>query len=682
MRHLFSLAFVRAKRSCRRALLGFAGITPVHGLWGPGIRLFRDVSLAAKGWAVMGCLLVPLLVLVTHEVVESLEELTLYEEAQTSIRHWDSLRGLQTVVTDLMGQRFPGNKKSDLTAGINSAESTAFARVQESLSPSTATAVQRALQTLTERRKAALESLKPGADFRTAGGPWASSMALQAYLLALAPLKQESLPALKAVTERHPDMAALQQGALHMSSRLDLALQRLADAGIDTLASEARASARAKMHDAGIEVRVLMDISRPALEAAVAWGALDAHLLDTQWQRVQQLLDASLSVGRAASTAASQAEVAAISGLDAPQYASIATAAISARADLHAAAARSLSARMDAGLSALRQRLALAVAMSMVGIVMGVYVVLSVYKVVAGGILSICSHAAAMAEGRLALQARGWGKDEFGKALTSLGESSRHMAQLLETVTQGVSAVSLASRDVAQGNASLKGRTGEIRGSIADVARRTHSFSGAMDSCAVQVEQAAEHVRAMRANARRSRKAVQGLREGMRNLRAKSSEITQVVTLVESVTYQTKLLALNASVEAARAGPAGKGFAVVAQEVRALAQRSEEAAQRIHDIVTASVEEIEQGNLMAERVDEAVQQTDEKIETVDLIMSEVVQLTRSGMEESQQVLGIARNVEESANGNSQIVEQLFEASTSLREQGDRLKRSVQPFVLA
>jgi methyl-accepting chemotaxis protein len=320
--------------------------------------------------------------------------------------------------------------------------------------------------------------------------------------------------------------------------------------------------------------------------------------------------------------------------------------------------------------------------MSMVGIVMGVYVVLSVYKVVAGGILSICSHAAAMAEGRLALQARGWGKDEFGKALTSLGESSRHMAQLLETVTQGVSAVSLASRDVAQGNASLKGRTGEIRGSIADVARRTHSFSGAMDSCAVQVEQAAEHVRAMRANARRSRKAVQGLREGMRNLRAKSSEITQVVTLVESVTYQTKLLALNASVEAARAGPAGKGFAVVAQEVRALAQRSEEAAQRIHDIVTASVEEIEQGNLMAERVDEAVQQTDEKIETVDLIMSEVVQLTRSGMEESQQVLGIARNVEESANGNSQIVEQLFEASTSLREQGDRLKRSVQPFVLA
>lgn len=681
MKEFISLAIARVGPVWRQVHRQLAALVPTKKMWRPGVRLFRDVSLAIKGWAAMSCVLLPFLVLMTHEVVENFEEVAAYKDARLAIEQWDALHDLQMTVAGLMRQTPSGREKSEMTERISTNEAAAFAHAREKLASSTSSAGQRALKALMDQRQAALESLKADADLKTTEGPRASTVALQAYLSAMAPLRQELLSRLKSVTDRHPGMAALQQGELHMSSRLDRALQRVTDTGAGMLAGESRPPTRAQAQDNATEVRLLMEISRPALEMAVALGTLDGHLLEAQWQRVHQLLDVSWSVARAASTATSAADVAAISGFDARQYASVAAAAVSARADLHGAALRSLSGRVEASLGKLRQRMVLAAAISAAWLFLGAYVVLSVYKVISGGIASICLHAAAMAEGRLAVQARGWGKDEFGRALTSLGESSRRMMQLLETVTQGVSAVSLASRDVAQGNASLKGSTGEIRGSIADVARRTHSFSSAMEGCAVQVEQAAEHVRAMRSNARRSRKAVQSLREGMRSLRAKSSEITQVVTLVESVTYQTKLLALNASVEAARAGPAGKGFAVVAQEVRALAQRSEEAAQRIHDIVTASVDEIEQGNLMAERVDEAVQQTDDKIKTVDLIMGDVVQLTQSGMEESQQVLGIARNVEESANGNSQIVEQLFDASTSLREQGDKLKRCVQPFAL-
>jgi methyl-accepting chemotaxis protein len=151
--------------------------------------------------------------------------------------------------------------------------------------------------------------------------------------------------------------------------------------------------------------------------------------------------------------------------------------------------------------------------------------------------------------------------------------------------------------------------------------------------------------------------------------------------MMETVTFQTKLLSLNASVEAARAGEAGKGFAVVAQEVRALAERSEKAAGKIRDIVAASVSDIEEGSVLATRANTAVQQTDEQIQAVNALMADVVRLTREGMQESQAVLGIARTVEAAVSGNVQLIDQLSGAAGSLRDQGDALRRSVRHFVL-
>jgi methyl-accepting chemotaxis protein len=202
-----------------------------------------------------------------------------------------------------------------------------------------------------------------------------------------------------------------------------------------------------------------------------------------------------------------------------------------------------------------------------------------------------------------------------------------------------------------------------------------------MDACASVVERASEHARDARANARMGSKSMATLQQRMRSLEARSREINQMVTMMETVTFQTKLLSLNASVEAARAGEAGKGFAVVAQEVRALAERSEKAAGKIRDIVAASVSDIEEGSVLATRANTAVQQTDEQIQAVNALMADVVRLTREGMQESQAVLGIARTVEAAVSGNVQLIDQLSGAAGSLRDQGDALRRSVRHFVL-
>ena len=83
---------------------------------------------------------------------------------------------------------------------------------------------------------------------------------------------------------------------------------------------------------------------------------------------------------------------------------------------------------------------------------------------------------------------------------------------------------------------------------------------------------------------------------------------------------------------------------------------------------------------MSERVGESVRLTDERVSEVSAIMGDIVRLTQAGRDESREVVGITREVEDSASGNARMVEQLANASAGLREQGDHLKRSMQHFV--
>ena len=121
---------------------------------------------------------------------------------------------------------------------------------------------------------------------------------------------------------------------------------------------------------------------------------------------------------------------------------------------------------------------------------------------------------------------------------------------------------------------------------------------------------------------------------------------------------------------------------MVAQEVRGLANRSQAAALRIRQIVEASVAEIEDGTLSAERMGEALGRTDQAIESVNAIMGEIVGRVRDGQTQAQGVLTLARELDDAAGGNLRIVQQLTEASAELRDQGDSLKRSIQHFVTA
>lgn len=354
-----------------------------------------------------------------------------------------------------------------------------------------------------------------------------------------------------------------------------------------------------------------------------------------------------------------------------------------ARAALQLAGALGVQAlveRSEAVHDAQREDAIWRVAVTLAIVAFGAYLLTCMYMVMSGGLRFLCRQVDELSRGNLAIRPTGHGGDEIGQALNALARAAQHMSGLFEAVTHGVSAVSHASREVAVGNSGLSGRTGEIRDAIDGVAERARVVNAAMDRCGEAVDRGSEHVRDMRIEAQRSRKAMAGLHERMSALQGKSREIAQVVALVESVAYQTRLLALNASVEAARAGTAGKGFAVVAQEVSALALRSDAAAKRIHAIVSASIGDIEESGAMTSRVMEAMAHTEHQIDAVNAIVGEVVTLVREGLQQSREVMGISRSVAENVGGNSRLVDQLSDASAELRDQGDQLKRSIQHFV--
>jgi methyl-accepting chemotaxis protein len=127
---------------------------------------------------------------------------------------------------------------------------------------------------------------------------------------------------------------------------------------------------------------------------------------------------------------------------------------------------------------------------------------------------------------------------------------------------------------------------------------------------------------------------VDDVEKTMRGINDGSRRIAEITSVIDGIAFQTNILALNAAVEAARAGEQGRGFAVVASEVRMLAQRSAEAARQIKDLITASVQRVEQGTAL---VDETGRTMKDIVAAIDRVQGIVSEISSASAEQSMGV---------------------------------------------
>lgn len=656
-----------------------------HGIWSPGVRLLRNQSLRTKA-VVVSVLVFGLMATMLLQLLSmGLDGWRVARHAAAGVGHVRTLAEHEIAVLDLARQVLRAEtvgrgdrldeafaKEARAHAATEAALATELDE-QPALSATLAEVRQRRDELLAGRRQARAVARAASAPAATAtGADVVRAQSVRALAEALHRLRNVYTAHWAPGVDAEPDSRLLRDGLVGPASDLTPRVAHLVETMLQHWAQAPGTGLARDTADRLVETATVLAIARPQIERARAVLPAQAVQLDEQLLIVDRLLVATGSALRQRGGDADLAPEA---------YRQLGQAAVAAVAHIDMLGLAEIERRMGAREARLRQSLLAQWLGLGAGMLVTLYVLVCLYKVMVGGLQYLCAQVDELGRGNLTIRPAGHGRDEIGHALTTLGQSAARMSAMFEAVTQGVAAVSHASREVATGNAGLSGSSGDIRQAIGNVAGRTQSFAEAMDQCGMAVERVSGHVGTMRIEAQRSRRTMGELQQRMRSLQGKSREIAQVVAMVEAVAYQTKLLALNASVEAARAGAAGKGFAVVAQEVRTLANRSEAAARRIRSILDASIAEIEEGSRITERAGEQVGRTDHEIEAVNAIVGEIVGMVRASLSQSREVLLIARDVEGTVGGNARLVAQLSDASSELRDQGDSLKRSIQHFVI-
>ena len=169
--------------------------------------------------------------------------------------------------------------------------------------------------------------------------------------------------------------------------------------------------------------------------------------------------------------------------------------------------------------------------------------------------------------------------------------------------------------------------------------------------------------------------------ETMKGINDSSKKISDTISAIDGIAFQTNILALIAAVEAARAGEQGRGFAVVASEVRSLAGRSADAAKEIKTLISASVERVEQGSALVDKAGATMTEVVSSIRRVTDIMSEISAASHEQAMGVSQVGEAVTQMDQVTQQNAALVEEMAAAATSLRSQANDLVQVVAVFKL-
>lgn len=263
-------------------------------------------------------------------------------------------------------------------------------------------------------------------------------------------------------------------------------------------------------------------------------------------------------------------------------------------------------------------------------------------------------------------------KHDYNCALASLSDAMLAVATSAVEITNGAGGISQASDDLAR-------RTEQQAASLEETAAAMDEITNTVRKTATRAAQADQVVGDAREEADRSASIVSRAIEAMHNIEQSSSEISEIISIIDGIAFQTNLLALNAGVEAARAGDAGKGFAVVANEVRALAQRSADAARDVKLKITASAQQVDAGVGMVVEAGDALTRITNRIGEISTFVAEIAVDAGHQATALHQVNTAIGEMDGVTQENAAMVEEATAAAQSLVVETENMSRQVDRF---
>jgi methyl-accepting chemotaxis protein len=261
---------------------------------------------------------------------------------------------------------------------------------------------------------------------------------------------------------------------------------------------------------------------------------------------------------------------------------------------------------------------------------------------------------------------------DFNLSAGQLSESIEAIAATTNVIHSGTDEIRRSTNDLSQ-------RTEQQAASLEETAVALDEITATVQRTAEGAEQARTVVSAAKADAETSGDVVRRAIEAMGGIEKSARQISQIIGVIDEIAFQTNLLALNAGVEAARAGEAGRGFAVVATEVRALAQRSAEAAKEIRTLISASAVQVGEGVDLVAETGRALERIMAQVVEINAVVSDISASSREQATGLQEVNTAVNQMDQITQKNAAIVDQSMAATHSLANEAEELARLVASF---